>query len=168
MYTMPNKQGAFGILYISSKRQGVQSQCKECQKEVNRLWHRSRAGSEVRKKQKERYNSSSYGRATKLIENAQVRLKNEEKFDLTPEWVAKKIEHGRCEVTGIPFDLTPPIGHRRNKYAPSLDRIDNSKGYTQNNVKVVIWFYNMAKNEYSHDELVSFARSLLESENKNA
>lgn len=86
-------------------------------------------------------------------------------FDLTKEWICERLEKG-CEVTGVPFDLTtrnPGLCGFANvqKYAPSLDRKDNSKGYTKDNVQVVIWMYNAAKHIFSHEDVLEFARLLL-------
>ena len=47
---------------------------------------------------------------------------------------------GRCELSGLPFDVTPDPKSptRRRPKAPSLDRIDNRKGYTLRNVHLVL------------------------------
>ena len=83
-------------------------------------------------------------------------------FDLTREWIQERIESGKCAVTGIPFDLssTEKMGGK-NKYAPSLDRIDSSLGYTMDNVQVVIWQYNAAKAEYSDEDVMQMAEMLV-------
>lgn len=39
------------------------------------------------------------------------------------------------------------------EYAPSLDRIDNSKGYIPGNILVVSWRANRIKNDSTLDEL---------------
>jgi len=78
---------------------------------------------------------------------------------------------GRAKKFGIPFDLTkediivPDIcpvfnkplvfgyGNGRNPMSPSLDRIDNTKGYVKGNVIVVSWRANHLKNDATIDEL---------------
>jgi hypothetical protein len=92
-------------------------------------------------------------------------------FNLTPTWIREKLEKGHCEVTGLPFDLT-----NRNmgvkgpgniqKYAPSLDRKDRTKGYTMENVQLVVWMYNVGKSTYTHEELIEFAHILLAAEQR--
>lgn len=46
-------------------------------------------------------------------------------------------------------------------YSPSLDRLDNTKGYTPDNIWVVSFKANRMKNTASKAELVSFARNIL-------
>lgn len=83
-------------------------------------------------------------RATKLWHRAKIRKKP--KFQITKLWIKRKLLTGHCEVTGIGFDYTKPKPHyNANPFAPSLDRIDCSKGYTYKNTQVVIWAYNVAK-----------------------
>lgn len=87
-------------------------------------------------------------------------------FDLTPEWVQKRLETKHCEATGIPFRFRGKeklkVGYKsRDARTPTIDRIDNSKGYTRDNCQVVVWIYNLAKGSYSHKTVVKFARALL-------
>jgi hypothetical protein len=52
-----------------------------------------------------------------------------------------------CPVLGIGLDYTTPFGMREinNSSSPSLDRIDNSKGYIKGNVFVISWRANALK-----------------------
>jgi hypothetical protein len=65
-------------------------------------------------------------------------------FDLTLDWLLDKAEEQdfRCLLTGIEFYAEPPNQGRVHPYAPSLDRIEPSRGYTQDNVRIVIWAVN--------------------------
>ncbi len=49
-----------------------------------------------------------------------------------------------------------PKDHR-----PSLDRIDNTKGYTPENIQVISTLANKMKNTSSREELVAFAHGVL-------
>lgn len=55
-----------------------------------------------------------------------------------------------CPVLGIPLS-TSTSGRQPN--SPSLDRIDNSKGYTPSNIQVISWRANRIKADASADEL---------------
>ncbi len=55
-----------------------------------------------------------------------------------------------CPILGIPLQQL----HGDNKSAsPSLDRIDNTKGYVKGNVWVISWRANTLKNNATLDEL---------------
>lgn len=55
-----------------------------------------------------------------------------------------------CPVLGVPLQFGTP-------YAPSLDRIDNTRGYVPGNVQVISRKANLMKNNASDDELRRFA-----------
>lgn len=59
----------------------------------------------------------------------------------------KRQDH-RCAVSGIEFTDDKPAGSTRRPYAPSIDRIDSSIGYTEQNTRVVCTAVNYAMNEW--------------------
>lgn len=71
---------------------------------------------------------------------------------LTRDWITSRLRNG-CPVTGLPFHLTGPTTATRNPRSPSIDRIDPAKGYLQENCRIVMTWYNVAKNDYD-DETV--------------
>lgn len=85
-------------------------------------------------------------------------------FDLTYKWTAAHYT-GFCELTGLPFDLTPG---KRSLYSPSLDRIDNSKGYTQDNCRFILWGLNAFKSDSTDEDIKKIARALLKPEETHA
>ena len=44
----------------------------------------------------------------------------------------------------------------------SLDRIDSAEGYTPKNVQFVCYMANVAKNDFSHEEMLEFCRVISE------
>lgn len=94
-------------------------------------------------------------RLTKLINGARCRSrkKNVPCF-LTVESLQERYDRGICERTGLPFDLSP--GPDR-LFSPSLDRIDNSKGYSPENVQIVLWMYNGLKSTGSDEQALMIA-----------
>lgn len=77
-------------------------------------------------------------------------------FDLDPHIpeIQRRIDAGVCEVTGYPFDLTPPEnGFTRRFNTPSLDRINPKRGYTYDNVRVVLCLVNVAICDWGDDVL---------------
>lgn len=110
------------------------------------------------------YNSNQEALDTKastLYSSAKYRAKKRVyAFDLTVDWVKEKIING-CEVSKIPFYIGVDNRYKKHPYSPSIDRIDNLKGYTQSNSRVVVWVYNLMKNEYPDWVLLDFAKVLL-------
>lgn len=65
-----------------------------------------------------------------------------------------------CPVLGIPLNMNSgKSGAYRN--SPSLDRIDNSKGYTKGNIQVISQLANAMKCHATNKELHMFAQWVL-------
>lgn len=71
-------------------------------------------------------------------------------------------QNNQCSLTGIPFDLKSSHEYRVRPFAPSIDRIDNSKGYTLDNIRIVCIIVNKAKNEYSQEIFDNMCRARVE------
>ncbi len=117
---------------------------------------------EINKRRREYYLTVK-GRASRLCSAARQRAKHHNlEFNLTPEWIVEKIEGGYCEKTWMAFTLEPPRkGYFHNPYAPSLDRRDHTKGYTKDNVDVVIWAYNQAKGQWNRKHFERIMREIV-------
>lgn len=104
------------------------------------------------------YKKSANGRAVLLLVSCKrsARKKNLE-FDLDSIDIVRRIESGRCEVTGLRFELD---GGARNPWQPSIDRIDASRGYTRDNVRVVVWIYNAACNIWGEAPLKRLVQAM--------
>lgn len=61
----------------------------------------------------------------------------------------------KCPYLGVPFVLLD------KELAPSLDRIDSSKGYTSDNIRVISYKANRMKSNATVQELISFAKGVL-------
>lgn len=84
-------------------------------------------------------------------------LTNDMSFDLTLKWADTRWT-GRCELTGLEF-VRP--ARRAGMFAPSIDRIDNTKGYTQDNCRIVLWAVNRFKNNDTDETMLTIARALV-------
>ena len=67
-----------------------------------------------------------------------------------------------CPILGIELQLS--TGNGGSKNSPSLDRIDNSLGYTKGNVQVISNLANTMKSYASKEELVTFAKWVIDNE----
>jgi hypothetical protein len=63
------------------------------------------------------------------------------------------IEGGNCQRTGIPFEIDTT---RKSPWGPSPDRIDNSLGYTKDNVQWVCVMFNTMKSDFTEDDVSKF------------
>jgi len=119
---------------------------------------------ELERNKQEEYKKTPMGRGRSLAGGASARAKEKGlPYDLTPTWVAERLQVGLCEVSGIPFVLDGLNGeNKRHPFTPSLDRIDSTKGYTRDNVLVVCWIVNSFKNEYGYDVVKYVAEKIIE------
>lgn len=70
----------------------------------------------------------------------------------------------RDEIAGLLKDFCDRNYHHLEKghpFRPSLDRIDNSLGYTVENLRVVWLIENLARNRFSEEQLVEFCQRKL-------
>lgn len=63
-----------------------------------------------------------------------------------------------CPILEVPII----IGTKDNyEYSPSIDRIDNSKGYVKGNIQIISKKANSMKNSASYNELITFCKNIL-------
>ena len=108
---------------------------------------------------KQKNNNPFKFKIKKLIYYTKVRSKQKKfDFDLDEQWIKDKINEG-CSRTHMKFDLTLI---NRNPLAPSVDRIDITKGYTKDNCQVVIWAYNQAKGWFTDKDVKKMCKAYWE------
>lgn len=127
-----------------------------------KLWHYdSNCKSCTSLKNKQRIRQTHYIRpSTKTIEHMLIESKRKGVVNgyhrhnrLIPFTIGvadvKQVMSDRCAITGVKLDLSctgMPL-------SPSIDRIDNSKGYEPGNIRITSLLYNLMRNKWS-DELV--------------
>lgn len=80
-------------------------------------------------------------------------------FDLTDEWAAARWS-GKCELTGITFIVGGKWGAMRS-FWPTIDKIEPSRGYIQDNCRFVLWAVNTFKGQDSDAVIYQIAEALL-------
>lgn len=112
-------------------------------------------------RQKEKFVSPN-GRAKLFYKTIKRRATSFQiEFNLTVEWLEERLIKGVCEVSGVPFELdTYGKGHDKF-YSPSVDRIDNSKGYTIDNCRMVLFAFNAGKHTGSDSDFIKLIQGLI-------
>jgi hypothetical protein len=91
-----------------------------------------------------------------MLHNASKRAKKfGREFTLDRAFIVERLEKGVCEVSGLPF-----VFQAYSLFAPSLDRKDNSKGYTPDNTQVVVFGYNTCKSAGTHEDVLKLCEAL--------
>jgi len=70
-----------------------------------------------------------------------------------------------CALTGWSI-VFPEWGHS-DKAPASIDRIDNSLGYTKNNIQLVVRKVNMMKQQYSQEEFIEVCKAVAKKESQD-
>lgn len=97
------------------------------------------------------------------LNNAKRRAKKyNREFDLDLEYLKNIWEKqvGKCAVTKLQmvqkFIHTKKNRTEKSPYQASLDRIDNNKGYIKGNIRYVCFMFNIARNNFSDEEVLEF------------
>lgn len=111
----------------------------------------------------EMFTSHKNYRAKRLISGAKDRAKKSDGIvTLDTDWVNVRLMKGRCELTGLPFDLDRSKDFLQNPYAPSIDRIDSENpNYVPENCRLVLWGVNKALGEYGSKLMLPILEALV-------
>lgn len=120
-----------------------------------RWYNRNQRDSEVEKLRQALFRQKNFA-ASMLSRSKFQASKSNVYFGLDLKWFKSELAKGKCAATGISFVLPsyqPGARGKRGPWTPSVDRIDNSKGYTRSNSRLVVWIYNLAKNSYDEADV---------------
>jgi hypothetical protein len=124
------------------------SENREAYREWERQNYQSRKEERLASAKKWRHTESGSSRLLHL--SAQRRAKKKGiPYELTPEIILNlmRLQEGKCALTGVQFEFGESSFYFR-PLAPSIDKIDATKGYTIGNVQITTVVANKAKNEY--------------------
>jgi len=76
--------------------------------------------------------------------------------DLAEIWIDQQ---GLCALTGQELACSSGTPDQKNPYRASIDRIDNTQGYTRNNIRLVCHWANNARSTYSDSLFYSMCGS---------
>ena len=149
---------------------GLRSDAKFCSRRCGarikaRRWHAVKP--EVNRERCKRYANTEKGRAVLLLKNAKDRAKRQGvPYELDLDFVLERLRFGKCEITGLEFELSLSKKYKANPLGPSLDRIIPSKGYTKENVRMVCFGINVMHHDWSDDLMLRFAEKIVENKDK--
>ena len=141
-------QNLFSYKIKEDPSQGIRDRCKSCSAE------------KARKERERRKNDWKYKPTVAMLNNSKQRAKVAGlEHNLTLDDI---VIPDVCPVLGIKLET----GDRKEHYnAPSIDRVDNTKGYVKENVVIVSTRANLLKKDATIDELImigNFYRNLKE------
>ena len=131
------RQNKFSLIDKNDNTKGRRTNCKSC------------SVKKAEREKERRKNNWKYKPALAMLNNSKQRAKNSgmEHTLLLEDIVIPDF----CPVLGIKLET----GDRKNHVnAPSIDRIDNNKGYTKDNIMVMSVKANMIKKDASLDDLI--------------
>lgn len=161
--------------------QAVSSARRFCTPKCNRSWYMSQDDNRLRKnaihniwchknskrvcEHQKKYNRAETERYpwVPLVKRSKARAKKRGiPHTLTNEWGAGRWT-GLCELTGLPFtEPSKRRGHNNRSYFPTIDRINPSLGYTQENCRFVLWAVNSLKGDNPDHDMYHIAKALIE------
>lgn len=141
-----------GIEKVSRKRD-VGKPCRKCTALKNGKYTRNKntlPRKEYLKQLAERMRNDVDWRLKKMLNGTRSRAKSKNQaFDLTMQDVYELFpEDGLCPVLGIEMCFD-----KGRLNVPSLDRFDNSKGYTKDNVYLISMRANILKSDATFEEI---------------
>lgn len=125
-----------GKFYYFTNRKCYSLQCKDCKNLLNRLRKKSVRGFIQKMVGGAKYSASKRSKVTRTQGDTSNEVESD-LFDAIVELVIK--QGGRCAYTGIPL-----VFKTYNKFSPSLDRIENDKGYVRGNIQIIVTPLNTA------------------------
>ena len=89
-------------------------------------------------------------------------------FDIDAQFLMKLYwkQEGKCALTGLPFRFEWE-GSRVNPYRPSVDRVTQSQGYVEDNVRLVLTAANLMRREWPDEVFFVVCRAALARWGKN-
>jgi len=147
-----------------------QSRCKECIKKSANTYYQNNKD-KILSKRKSGYSSHASRLEAETLEGCIKRLYHDTKsrakklnhdFDLDKDWFEKKISPLVCEATGVQLQLTINKDVWQSPFRPSIDRVDNSRGYTKDNCRIVCFIFNKAKADGTDEDVIKMAKALME------
>lgn len=129
-------------------KSGFDTICKECKKQYAIKWRQTDNGKQVNKRSKIKLKTYDLWYFAKL----RAKKKGLE-FNLE---ISDIVIPDKCPILGIPLTKE---NNKQDDSSPSIDRIDNLKGYVKGNIQIISWRANNIKSNGTveeHKKVVDF------------
>lgn len=85
-------------------------------------------------------------------------------FDLDQEYIQQIWDEcgGICPMTGVPMLKISKINDARGSSVMSVDRIDPNKGYVKENIRLVSYWYNRTRSNYSDEFTLEMCQRVID------
>lgn len=145
-------------------KSGYRDRCKSCTNKIEckRIHDKCKDPKEVAKRTKwhRQFADSDEGHVSirKTVIQRRAKSKGLE-FDLDIEWFKSKLDTNKCEITGLRFD------YDNFGMSPSVDRIDQTKGYIKSNCRMILYCVNAFRGTMNDTEMIKIASTLVQNAN---
>lgn len=148
---------SFSAKQASNELYYIEYECNSCKYSRKKRVHKDMIDTYL-KRQKEKENFTIEGRAMMLRNRCKMRAKKYNmEFTLSKDCVVSLLSTLKCAKTGIDLIMDDSV---YNPYAPSIDRIDSNKGYTDDNIQFTCMIYNFCKNSFTEEQVEEFFNKL--------
>lgn len=133
-------------------RNQVAAYCKLCMAEYGKAYSKKEVCIKARQKYRESVKNLPEVKLKQLL-----RIKHRDRSDLDFDWCWSQLQTQgfKCAITKQPF-----IWESHHPQTLSIDRIDNTKGYTKNNVRFICWWVNVAMGNWGLEKLQQLVKDL--------
>ena len=82
---------------------------------------------------------------------------------MSVDFIYAAIKDGVCPKTGLQFNIIEKGKNYRDRHplTPSIDKIDPMMGYTEDNIQIVCWWYNLAKSRLTDQEVLELCKAVV-------
>jgi hypothetical protein len=144
-----------------TNKDGLSYLCRDCNLEQSSKYIKANKDKYYNDQQRKRETKPVF--LSQLFYNAKTRAaKKNIEFDLTKEFLEELLDCSemKCSVTGLKMNLECHSRKKANPFKCSIDRIDSSKGYIQDNVRFVCWAVNQMKADRTDEEFKFWVESI--------
>ena len=144
-----------------TNKDGLSYLCSHCNRETSRKYRADNAATYYERQQRKREEEPTF--IAQMLYNATSRAnKKGLEVDIDVPFLTELLDKSnyKCAVSGQSMTLTSLSRKKANPFRVSLDRIDSSKGYTKDNVRLVCWAVNQMKADRTEEEFEFWVTTL--------